>query len=59
MSDDKIVAVGLLTQTNLRMLGSSLKKVIPVTDDDRFVEILRDLDEMERKNASMSGGNTE
>jgi len=43
--DDKIVAVGLLTQTNLRMLGSSLKVVFAVDDStSEFDELLQALD---------------
>lgn len=45
MEDEKIVAVGLLTQTNLRMLGSSLKVVFAVEEDTReFDELLQELD---------------
>jgi len=47
MNDDKIVAVGLLTQTNLRMLGSSLKRVFAVNDQDaEFDKLLQALDRM-------------
>ena len=45
METDKIVAIGLLTRSNLQMLGPSLKHVIPVADDDRFEDILKALDE--------------
>ena len=45
METDKVVAIGLLTRSNLQMLGSSLKHVIPVSDDDRFEDILKALDE--------------
>lgn len=38
--DDRIVAVGLLTQENLRMLGGSLKKVIPLSEDDNFADLI-------------------
>lgn len=45
MEDEKIVAVGLLTQTNLRMLGSSLKIVFRVEEDTaEFEELLQQLD---------------
>jgi hypothetical protein len=47
MEDDKIVAVGLLTQTNLRMLGSSLKVVFAVDEDTaEFDELLQALDHL-------------
>jgi len=45
MEDDRIVAVGLLTQTNLRMLGSSLKVVFAVDESTaEFDELLQQLD---------------
>jgi hypothetical protein len=47
MENDKIVAVGLLTQTNLRMLGSSLKIVFSVDEDTtEFDELLQALDRL-------------
>mgnify|MGYP006870682789 CR=1 FL=1 len=47
MENDKIVAVGLLTQTNLRMLGSSLKVVFAVDEDTaEFDELLQALDNL-------------
>jgi hypothetical protein len=47
MEDDKIVAVGLLTQTNLRMLGSSLKFVFAVEEEtSEFDELLQALDRL-------------
>lgn len=45
MEQEKFVAIGLLTQTNLEMLGKSLKKVIPLTDDGRFDDLLKALDQ--------------
>jgi hypothetical protein len=44
MDNEKIVAIALLTETNLRMLGASLKKVFPLTDDSRFDDILQLID---------------
>jgi hypothetical protein len=46
MDQERIVAIGLLTETHLRMLGSSLKKVLPITDDGRFTDLLKALDDM-------------
>ena len=48
MQDDDIVAIGLLTQTHLRMLGSSLKTVFRAEDTDRFDLLLKALDEADR-----------
>jgi len=44
VSDDPFVAVGLLTETNIRMLGTSLRQVFPIPRDDRFDDLLRALD---------------
>ena len=44
MPSEKIVAVGLLTENDVRTLGSSLKKVFPITDDGRFDDLLKALD---------------
>lgn len=45
MEDEDVVAIGLLTRTHLRMLGSSLKVVFHVDDDAaQFAELLTALD---------------
>ena len=45
MPDNDIVAIGLLTGTHLRMLGSSLKTVFHVDDDAaQFAQLLEALD---------------
>ena len=44
IDDEKIVAVGLLTETNVRMPGTSLKQVFPIPADNRFDELVRALD---------------
>ena len=45
MADDPYVAVGLLTETNIRMLGPSLRQVFPIPRDDKFDDLLKALDE--------------
>ena len=45
MADDPFVAIGLLTETNIRMLGPSLRQVFPIPDDHKFDELIRALDE--------------
>lgn len=45
VADDPFVAVGLLTETNIRMLGSSLRQVFPIPEDNQFDELLQALDE--------------
>lgn len=44
MAEEPIVAIALLTETNLRMLKGSLKHVFPVPQDDKFDALLEALD---------------
>ena len=45
MANDPFVAVGLLTETNIRMLGTSLRQVFPIPEDSKFDDLLKALDE--------------
>jgi hypothetical protein len=45
VADDPFVAIGLLTETNIRMLGPSLRHVFPIPLDNKFDALLRALDE--------------
>lgn len=45
MADDPFVAVGLLTETNIRMLGTSLRQVFPIPEDNKFDDLIKALDE--------------
>lgn len=45
MADDPFVAVGLLTETNIRMLGTSLRQVFPIPDDNKFEDLIKALDD--------------
>ena len=45
---EPVVAIGLLTQTHLNVLGSSLKQVFPIPDDNRFDDLLNALDNLAR-----------
>lgn len=49
MDREPIVAIGLLTNTHVRMLGDSLKQVFPVADDNAFDDLLKALDEIARE----------
>jgi hypothetical protein len=49
MPADRIVAVCLLTQRELDRYGAALKKVFSVQDTPCFGELLRLIDEAERK----------
>jgi hypothetical protein len=44
-SNDRIVAVGLLTQGDLDQLGNSLSRAWPVEAAPSFIELLRAIDE--------------
>ena len=45
MDDEPFVGIGLLTETNIRMLGTSLRQVFPIPQDDRFDDLIRALDQ--------------
>ncbi|HEY7808650.1 MAG TPA: hypothetical protein VIC34_15760 [Croceibacterium sp.] len=49
MPGDRIVAVSLLTQSELDRYGGALKKVFAIEDTPRFAELLRLLDEADRQ----------
>ena len=44
---DRIVSVGLLTQRDLDVLGSSFTRHFPVPRDDTFADLIRRLDHVE------------
>ena len=46
MADDPFIAVGLLTETNIRMLGSSLRHVFPIPQDNKFEDLIKELDQL-------------
>lgn len=45
MAQEHIVAVGLLTNRDLERLGSGFKRRFPVSDDSKFEDLLRAIDE--------------
>jgi hypothetical protein len=47
MAEDRIVAVGLLTQGDLDRLGTGFRNVIPVKRDSMFDDLLAQLDQIE------------
>lgn len=49
MSSERIVAIALLTQSNLDTYGAALKKVFPVQETPCFTELLRLIDEADRE----------
>ena len=44
MDREPSVAIGLLTQTQVNMLGPALRKVIPLGTDGRFDDLIAALD---------------
>jgi hypothetical protein len=49
LSDERIVAVGLLTQRDIEMLGHGFSRLWPIDDTPCFNELLRAIDEAERE----------
>ncbi len=45
MAQEHIVAVGLLTHRDLERLGSGFKRCFPVSDDTKFEDLLRAIDD--------------
>lgn len=45
--NDKIVSVGLLTQRDLDVLGSSFTRHFPAPRDDAFADLIRRLDQID------------
>lgn len=45
MAQENIVAVGLLTTRDLERLGSGFSRCFPVSDDGKFEDLLRAIDE--------------
>jgi hypothetical protein len=48
LPEDRIVAVGLLTQRDLEILGPTFTRVWPVEEAPAFSELLRAIDEADR-----------
>ena len=46
---ERIVAVGLLTQRELNLLGPTFERAWPVEDAPAFGELLRAIDEADRR----------
>ena len=49
MPKDRIVAVALLTESDLTLLGPTFTRAWPVEDAPMFGELLREIDKAERK----------
>ena len=45
MDNEPFIGVTLVTETNIRMLGPSLRQVFPIPNDHKFDDLIRALDE--------------
>lgn len=49
MAEERIVAVGLLTQREVELLGDGFSRLWPVDDTPCFTELIQAIDEADRK----------
>ncbi len=49
MRNEDYVAVGLLTRRDLDVLGSGFRRAYPLNDTTDFTELLRRIDEVDRR----------
>ena len=49
MTQDRIVAVGLLTRHDLKILGPTFDRIWPVEEAPSFSELLRAIDEADQR----------
>ena len=56
MQPERIVAVGLLTQNELRVLGPAFDRAWPVEEAPSFSELLRAIDEADRRLSQVAKG---
>jgi len=49
MSDERIVAIGLLTEEDVRRLGDTFTRLWPVDRSTDFSDLLRAIDEAEER----------
>ncbi|WP_447725892.1 hypothetical protein [Sphingomonas koreensis] len=47
MGQDRIVAVGFLTDADLRLLGERFDRYFPVEQEDVFADLIAELDKVE------------
>jgi hypothetical protein len=49
LAEERIVAVGLLTQREVELLGHGFSRLWPIDDSPCFTELLEAIDEAERR----------
>lgn len=47
--EDRIVAVGLLTRSEVTLLGAQLSRLYPVKDDSKFADLIEAIDDADRE----------
>lgn len=55
MPNERIVAIGLLTEGDVRRLGDTFTRLWPVDQATDFSELLQAIDEAEERNRQMNG----
>ncbi|HEY8591546.1 MAG TPA: hypothetical protein VIL42_01630 [Sphingomicrobium sp.] len=55
MPKDRIIAVGLLTQRDVTLLGPTFDRLWPVEDAPEFEDLLKAIDDAERQAAREKG----
>jgi len=56
MSDERIVAIGLLTRSDVRRLGDTFTRLWPIDQTTDFSELLREIDEAEARHRRLADG---
>ena len=51
---DDIVAIGLLTQTDIQRLGDSFSRLFPLPRDGAFEDLIKAIDEADREREQRS-----
>jgi hypothetical protein len=54
MGNERFVAVGLLTQRDLDVLGSGFRRAFPLTDSADFAPLLKRIDEVVQRSNHLS-----
>lgn len=52
MDTERIIAVGLLTQRDVNLLGPTFERLWPIEEAPSFADLLRTIDEVDRKLAA-------
>jgi hypothetical protein len=55
MTDQRIIAVGLLTQNDVRLLGPTFDRLWPVQETPCFSQLLQAIDEADRQIRTQQG----